>query len=66
MSFKAFCKAVVMTCRDGWKRWLEEMVGRDCIGRDDWKRWLEEMVGRDGWKRWLEETVEEIEENKEK
>jgi hypothetical protein len=42
-----------MTCRDGWKRWLEEMVGRDCIGRDDWKRWLEE-------------TVEEIEENKEK
>jgi hypothetical protein len=30
------------------ERWLEEMVGRDCIGRDDWKRWLEEMVGRDG------------------
>jgi len=47
-----------MTCRDGWKRWLEameEMVGRDGgrdgIGRDDWKGWLEEMVGRDGWKR---------------
>jgi hypothetical protein len=42
-----------MVGRDGWKRWLEEIV-------------LEEMIGRDGWKRWLEETVEEIEENKEK
>jgi hypothetical protein len=28
---------------DGWKRWLEKMVGKD-----GWKRWLEKMVGTNG------------------